>query len=42
MDTTCAQVMKRAHQYLSAKGKVSGSEHSFKRQLYDLWFKVRI
>lgn len=35
-----AQLMKKAHQFLVSKGKVSSSEESFKQQLYDLWFKV--
>ena len=33
-------LMRKAHQYLVSKGKVSSSEGSFKTQLYDLWFKV--
>ena len=34
------QVMKKAHQYLASKHKVSSSEHAFKIKLYELWFKV--
>ena len=34
------QVMKKAHQYLASKHKVSSSEQSFKLKLYELWFKV--
>ena len=34
------QVMKKAHQYLASKHKVSSSEHAFKLKLYELWFKV--
>ena len=37
---SCLQLMRKAHQYLVSKGKVSSSEGSFKAQLYDLWFKV--
>ena len=37
---SCLQLMRKAHQYLVSKGKVSSSEGSFKTQLYDLWFKV--
>ena len=37
---SCLQLMRKAHQYLVSKGKVSSNEGSFKTQLYDLWFKV--
>ena len=32
--------MKRAHQYLTSKGKSSKDEKAFKQQLYDIWFKL--
>lgn len=32
--------MRKAHQYLVAKGKSSRNEKTFKDQLYDLWFKL--
>jgi poly(U)-specific endoribonuclease len=34
------KVMKKAHQYLASKHKVSSSEHAFKIKLYELWFKL--
>lgn len=32
--------MKTAHKYLVSKGKSPGDLGAFKRQLYDLWFKL--
>ena len=32
--------MKRAHQYLVSQGKSDKDEITFKKQLYDLWFKL--
>ena len=37
MDT---RPMKEAHQYLASKRKSPQSEQEFKRQLYDIWFKL--
>lgn len=34
------EVMKRAHQYLSACGKVGEDDESWKDLLYDIWFKL--
>jgi poly(U)-specific endoribonuclease len=32
--------MKEAHQYLVSKGKSPKNEQDFKRQLYDIWFRL--
>ncbi|MCI4389151.1 hypothetical protein PGIGA_G00094590 [Pangasianodon gigas] len=34
------QVMKRAHEYLVSKGQASSDVAQFKKQLFDIWFKL--
>ncbi|XP_072529183.1 uridylate-specific endoribonuclease C [Salminus brasiliensis] len=34
------EVMKRAHQYLVSKGQASSDVAQFKKQLFDIWFKL--